>query len=320
MAEPENNGILENTTLPSGVRKYDFRTPRKLTQAQRVRLGGLYSRVVARLAERFSLYLKVQAETTFLGLEQVQAENLAAEGDEDADSVIGEWLLQPGDGRFFISWSRPIAFYMFEKLLGGTGEELFIEPELTDFEKDVLNRVTQMVVQEIQNAWNQASFTGALPGQVFENKKAFMEACSHEILLLAGFTLHIEPLHGKINIIFPYSVIKPWLEENEPKNEPLLEEGGGPRPWGLTRAVAEANVTLQVKLGRTSVRLSDIINLQVGDCLELNHPIQAPVEVYLNQRLKFLARMGTQQKQLAIQISALAQDLGASVRSSENRG
>jgi flagellar motor switch protein FliM len=308
------------TQLPPGTRRYDFRTPRKLTQLQRVRLGALYARVVGRLAESFSVYLKCQAETTFLGLEQVQAENLTAADEEDADAVITEWLLEPGGGHFFISWSRSLAFYIFEKLLGGTGEELFIEPELTDFEKDILGRVTQLVVQEVQSAWGQAAFAQARSGLVLENKKALMETCSHEILLIAGFTLHLEPMHGKISIVFPYTVIKPWLEESEKAADESPEEVKPAGRFGLWKAVAEAPVTLQARLARTPVRLSDVVNLQVGDCLVLNHAAQAPVEVYVNDRIKFFARLGTQHQQLALQISAQAQDISGRDIPAESRG
>jgi flagellar motor switch protein FliM len=322
MAENNMNGPAETgaEVLPPGLRRYDFRSPRKLTQARRVRMGGLYSKVVSRLAERFSVYLKTQAETTFLGLEQIQAENLVVEGDEDADVVVSEWLIKPGEGRFFIMWSRSLAFYIFEKLLGGTGEELFIEPELTDFEKDVLGRVTQLIVQEIQGAWSQPAFAEAQAGQVLESKKALMETCSHEILLIAGFTLHLESVHGKVGIVFPYSVIKPWLEENDPAKDIPLEEPKSTSRWGVCKAVAEAPVTLQVRLAHTPVRLSDVVNLQVGDCLELNHSIEAPVEVYVNDRLKFFARMGMQQKQLAIQISAVTLETSNQARPAEIRG
>ncbi|NTV51407.1 MAG: hypothetical protein HGA76_00125 [Candidatus Firestonebacteria bacterium] len=305
--------------LPPGIRRYDFRTPRKLTQAQRVRMGALYARVVGRLAERFSVYLKCQAETTFLGLEQVQAENLSTEGEEDADAVISEWLLEPGGGRFFISWTRSLAFYIFEKLLGGTGEELFIEPELTAFEKDVLGRVTQLVVQEVRDAWDQPGFAEVRAGQILESKKALMETCSHEILLMAGLTLHLEPVHGKIGIIFPYTVIKPWLEENEPVASPVPEAKPTGR-FGLCKAVAEAPVTLQARLSPTPVKLSDVINLQAGDCLVLNHSAQAPVEVHVNDRLKFFARLGTQHNQLALQISAMTKDVPGTTAPEEGRG
>jgi flagellar motor switch protein FliM len=264
--------------------------------------------------------LKCQAETTFLGLEQVQAENLAGEGEEDADAVIGEWLLSPGGGRFFLSWTRSLAFYIFEKLLGGTGEELFIEPELTDFEKDVLGRVAQLVVREVQSGWDQPAFAEARAGQVLESKKVLREACSHEILLIASLTLHLEPVHGKIGIIFPYAVIKPWLEETEAEPAVPAADTKTAVHGGLSKAVAEAAVTLQARLSPTPVKLSDILNLQAGDCLVLNHPAQAPVEVYVNDRMKFFARLGTQHQQLALQISGIAQDIPGAEAPEERRG
>jgi len=205
-------------------------------------------------------------------------------------------------------------------LLGGTGEELFIEPELTDFEKDVLGRVTQLIVQEVQSAWAQPGFVEAQAGQVLESKKALMEACAHEILLIAGLTLHLEPMHGKIGIIFPYSVVKPWLEETEPGAPAPVAEVRPTGHFGLCKAVAEAPLTLQARLAPTSVRLSDVVNLQAGDCLVLNHPAQAPVEVYINDQIKFFARLGTQHRQLALQISAMAKDIPGLKASEEGRG
>jgi flagellar motor switch protein FliM len=52
------------------------------------------------------------------------------------------------------------------------------------------------------------------------------------------------------------------------------------------------------------------MNLQAGDCLQLNHPTLNPVDLYVNGRLKFQGYIGLKGKQLAVKITAVVNQTG----------
>jgi flagellar motor switch protein FliM len=294
------------STAPAGsasARRYDFRLPRKLNQSQRIKLGAVYSRLAGRLAERFRSLLRCQAEATFVGLEQVQAGSW--QPSDDADAVVCVMPLQPGPGNIYVSWSRNLAFFIIERLLGGSGEDLFIDKELSDFENRIVMKTTNWITQELQSAWNHPSFAEAKCRELLENRQAFVETCGPEILLIASWGLHLDQLRGKLGIYFPYSVVKSWLETADPAGQ---ENAAAPPPnrMGVAPALAGATVTLAVRLNPNPIRLDDFIHLQAGDCLQLEHLTQHPVGVYVNQRLKFRGHLGVQGRRLAVKITSLA--------------
>lgn len=291
--------------LPPGVRRYDFRTPRKLNPAQRLRLGGIYSKLAPRLSELFQELLQNPVETTFLGLEQVQAQ--AWINAEATDVVVCEVGVKPGPGRFYIAWPRRLAFFFLEKLLGGTGEELFIEQELSDLESGILWKITHGVIREIKNGWRQAAFQEGTCERFLGNLPSFTEACGPDILLIASLTVHSEPVEGKLGIIFPYPVVKNWLEESAGDAAAPAESTPHPEAKGLPPALVNANCTLTARLRNTPIRISDFMNLQEGDCLQLNHPAPDPIHIYVNGRLKYQGHIGLKGRQLAVKITALAE-------------
>jgi len=146
-----------------------------------------------------------------------------------------------------------------------------------------------------------------------------VEACGPEILLIASWTLHVEKLTGKMSIWFPYSVVKTWLEAGEPADETAGGEPRPARPDGLSHALAEAPVKLAVRLSDNPIRMSDFVNLQEGDCLQLNHLTQEPVGIYINGCLKFQGHLGVRGRQLAVQISALAESKPKGAKASSQK-
>jgi flagellar motor switch protein FliM len=283
-----------------GVRRFDFRTARKLSQSQRIKLGGLHSRLAQTLAKKLEESMHVATEVTFLGLEQVQGS--AFQAADTGDVITTEIPVRPGMGRLYMLWPRELAFFMIEKVLGGTGEQLFMDKELSEFEQNIIKRQTNLVFQLFQKAFDKSYPEGACE-VIREGLEPFSEMLPYEILLIGRLNIKLRETQGKLTLIYPYSVIKPWLDESIVNPEALLSAPPS-KPNSVPRGLARAPMSITVRIEPTAVKLSDFSNLQVGDCLELNHNTNDPFHVYIDDKLKFSGHLGLLGKQMGLKIAA----------------
>ncbi len=71
----------------------------------------------------------------------------------------------------------------------------------------------------------------------------------------------------------------------------------------LTEAFDPQSIQLQVELNPASLRLNDVIHLQVGDVIKTDHPITTPLQLKQNQHLICTAEIGKTHSYKSIQLT-----------------
>ncbi|HVR85468.1 MAG TPA: FliM/FliN family flagellar motor switch protein, partial [Planctomycetota bacterium] len=90
------------------------------------------------------------------------------------------------------------------------------------------------------------------------------------------------------------------------------KKGGEGRGEEMSRRLAPAEVDVGVHLPPGTLRMKDLQTLRPGDYVVTPHPYADPVQVSVEGRLKFLARLGSLKEHRAAKILASAPDAPAS--------
>ncbi|MCD4813480.1 FliM/FliN family flagellar motor switch protein [bacterium] len=289
--------------LPVGVRRHDFRIARKMNQSQRIWFGGLHSRLAAQLAKYLEEIFHCETELAFMGLEQVQGSDFVEQ--DHKDTITSNIALQPGTGHMYLIWPRDMAFFIIEKLLGGSGDVLFTDKELSEFEKDILKRFTKITFQALQEVFEDKPAPQGNCEAIQEGPESFSGVLPYEVLLLGSLNVRINGHQGKLTLVYPYSVVKSWVEEPAPFPEATADSMTSPQTKdGAHSALEKTPLVIRVRLSNSKIKVSDFSNLQEGDCLQLNHSIREPFDVFVDKRAKFKGYLGQSGNQLAIKLVA----------------
>jgi flagellar motor switch protein FliM len=295
----------EDSDRELGARRYDFRTAKKLSQSQRVRFGALHAKLAAALTKYCVDFQHLATEITFLGLEQMQGSNLSQ--CQAAGNILAAVALAPGRRLCYQVWERNLAFFQIERALGGTGEELFMEKELSALERKILLRQAQSIFNKFGAGFEKIAPPQGSAEWVSESQEYWSDVLPFDFFILARLKIKWNQCEGTLVLIYPYAEVKEWVGGNEEK-APLANEAGPDRTeHGVPETLGEVNVRVLARLAATKIKLADFLNLEVGDCLELQQSIHQPVDIYLNQKLKFRGFLGQQGRQVGIKISALAE-------------
>lgn len=77
------------------------------------------------------------------------------------------------------------------------------------------------------------------------------------------------------------------LQDFSPETKPGEEETGDESPKQLEdlEAVFDVPVKISAVLGRTNIEISDLLELEQGDILELDRKVGEAIDLYVNNRL-----------------------------------
>ena len=189
---------------------------------------------------------------------------------------------KPLRGTGLIVMDPNLVFLVVDNMFGGDGR-FHTRVEGRDFtttEQRIIQGLLGVIFVEYQKAWQ------PVYPLVFEYVRSEMNtqfasiATPSEVVIAVTFNLEFSGNTSELHICLPYSMVEPIRDILYSAMH--SEQATSDNRWTsmLTRQLQTAEVELVANLGTTSVRLSEIINMKVGDVipLEIEECIHAVVE------------------------------------------
>jgi flagellar motor switch protein FliM len=108
-----------------------------------------------------------------------------------------------------------------------------------------------------------------------------------------------------MSLCVPHMVIKPitprlssqnWVSSAGKRTTPLLRRM-------LTQHLQRTAVTCRARLGRTRIRLRDLLHLKVGDTIPLDTPVNGKIDLLIENRVKFRGKPAIRNRRLVVAIT-----------------
>lgn len=295
---------LESGSNEKKVRPYDFKIPKKFNKEQLKTLSIIYEnygRVLSSfLSGTLRSYCEVEVETIeeqrYFEYSNALSENI----------LMGVIEMQPLQGSSMITMSQSIAFAIVDRLLGGQGEIYEVDRDYTDIEVTLLEKVIRDMSFLLKDAWS----------NVFEIKPNFLRlenntrqsqlVSPNETVVIIVLKVKIKDVEGDVSFCMPYEILEPVLEHLNTRywftaRHSSDEEKISGRK-ALVNKVNSIPLELKVILGNTYVSLKDIMNLQTGDVITLDQPVNGKAAVMSNNNEWFRGTVGMLNSHVAVKI------------------
>ncbi len=301
---PEAPGPGVGSKIRPAVLRYDFQDSARLPEAEIEKLKRLNERFAGDLAETFSAMARRQMTVQSAGLKEVKASELDS---ESSDSSLRFLLdIQPLGVRAWLGMNSALLFALLEALLGAKAAQTENpERELTEVEQSVLRDIDRVIVQELARSWQAAA---GLPCTIHSDKSNLGPrnlGSSRDSFILASTTFLLGEAVGKITLVYPTQIIKALASA-----APVSDQGSAQQSSASQRAIFErigtAKLLLEGCLQDSTVRLVDLLELQPGDLLRLDLPLNLPLDIHLNGQRRFQAEFFEGDLKKAMRIRGLA--------------
>ncbi|MEM9882741.1 MAG: flagellar motor switch protein FliM, partial [Planctomycetota bacterium] len=202
---------------------------------------------------------------------------------------------EPLEGNLCFEISPLIIYPVIDRLLGGSNAELFIpQRPLTAIENRLVGKILQRAMSAMREAWeNIVEATFKL--EESESNPALVQIVPpNEVVVVVGFELKMGSRAGTMALCIPYAVIEPvvdklssqsWSAYKKQTRDPKLRQR-------MAGSLEAARVDVAAVLADTSMTMSELVNLKVGDLILTEKPAASPLALTVEGRRKFIGHLG----------------------------
>ena len=287
-------------------RKYDFKSPRKFTKDRLKMISGIYDNYSRIINTRINGLLHATCEVEVESVEEqryyefqnalsdstvLTVAYLNMEGADEEDPVL-----------FYVN--APVMVSMMDRMLGGNGnvdQDIGEDYEYTDLDLCVYESLMRELVGVMGESWNNYLQLGFDFGRVESNPTLVHLIGLEETVVLVGLKLKFPNCEGGVSVVLPGTMLMTLFTK-------INQETSARRTVGENRSddimghLRGSSLDVVAELGRTTLRLRDIYNLNVGDVIDLSQKKDSAVFLRIGGNKWFDGLMGVSEKHLAVKI------------------
>lgn len=293
---------LKKEEIEKRVKVYDFKRALRFSKDQIRSLTRIHENFARLLTTFFSAQLRTYIQISVASTDQIPYEEFIRSIPKM--TILTVYEVPPLDGRIIMEVNPNIAYAMMDRVLGGKGSSVNKVENLTEIETKIMSNMFEKAFENMQEAWEDIVEMDPMMTD-FEVNPQFLQLVSpNETVVVISLNTQIGDTSGMINICIPHVVLEPiipklsahyWMQASQKERKP--EE-----IVMLEKRITHADLLIASELGETTITIQDFLLLDVGDVIDLNQPIDAPLMIKVGEVPKFTGQPGKVGKKLAIQI------------------
>jgi len=307
--EPTNRGQIfsrHRTDLENvDIKEYDFKRPERISKDQMRALHTLHESFARNFSAFLSGFLRTIVEVRVASADQLTyAEFMASLPNPTSFNLINIDAAEL-DGQLCLEMSPLIIYPIIDRLLGGSNDEVFIpQRPLTLIETKLVQKILVRAMTNLGEAWNSVCEIDFQLGEMESNPHIVQIVPPNEVVVVIGFELKLGSRAGTMSLCIPFTVIEPLMDEISAHSWFQAGRHRSDQQWGrlVAERIADAQVEVIAILAETSMTVSDLHNLEVGDVIMTDKPASSPVTLYIESVPKFFAEIGRHKNNRALQI------------------
>jgi len=308
LSDGEIQTEVERTEDLDGVTEFDFYNQEKGLRGRMPTLDMINEKFCRSV--RFAIFnvLRKSVDVTYDGSKIIKYEEFLR--NLQVPSSLNVFQLSPLRGYGVLAIDPNLVFVIVDSYFGGDGSfHARIEGrDFTNVEQGVVKKIVDIIFSEIQETWKPV-FPLEFKYVRSEMNPQFVNIIGHtELLIASKFKMEVDSLTNEFILGIPYTSLEPIREkiygtqksdtlQMDPKWRDKLREQFGKVPLEISGEV-----------GTGTIDVSELLNLKVGDIIQLGTKVREPMKMKIEGRDKFNVISGIIDNSYALKIvSAIEQ-------------
>jgi flagellar motor switch protein FliM len=301
---PYHPGIKRSS---SEIANYDFRRPNRISKNQVRTIQNVHDT----FAEVFGYYLvsKLQTMATInvTSVDQLFYSEYILSVSNPSCLYVFDILGTDGSG--ILEINPQLSLCLVERLLGGSADQPRKPRAITPIEQAVMKSVVETIFSDLSSAWSAIAELKFRYNR-FESEADFVQiAPSSEIVVVVSLDVNIGLNSYMMNFCFPTFALEDVIarlnrmsvtSSSGSHNNPERERENIRM---MKQQLASQYMSVGCELGKATIELHQLLELNVGDVIKLDTKINQEVMISLDGKLKLAGRPGTVDGKKAIRIT-----------------
>lgn len=290
------------------TKNYDFRRPAKFSKEHLRTLEIIFEHYGRLLSTNLPVYLRKNIQVSVVNSE-------ACTFSEFSTALANPILLAvvnfaPLNGNIMLELAANLGFAMIDRMLGGPGNPLEKSRDFSEIELSIIDKIISVCVQLLREPWKNVVEITPLLERVETNPQFAQIIAPSEMIAIVTINVKIGDVEGLMNVCLPYFTLesvmdklntKYWFSTMKENNEENYEDH-------IETIIRRVDMPIRAVLGRSTITVSDFVNLQTGDIIKLNSKVDNEMDVFVGNLKKFKALPGSSKDSYAVRVTSILRE------------
>lgn len=289
-------------------RKYDFYSPRKFTKDRLKMINSVFENYTRIINSRINGLLHTTSEISVESVEEqryYEFSNALSDGDVlTLADVDVQGVRETEETPVLFHLSTGLVLNMMDRLMGGEGEGTANAPagySFTALELKLYEDILKDMIGILGGSWENYIDLNFAFRRVESNPTLVQLIGLDETVVIIGISIKFSNASGRMSICLPGMMLTNIFAQISALNQ-VGRGAGENHSEEIMDILRDSRLEITAELGRTQLTLQDIYYLNVGDVVDLGHPTQVPVNLYIGGQPWFNGKLGTQGGNMAVKI------------------
>ena len=286
------------------VKLYDFKSANKFSKEQIKILHNIYEIFSQLFSTYLSGTLRTACQVEIISVEeQIYYEYINS---LPTPVILAILNINPMGSPTLLEFSSIVSCEIISRLLGGNGGRVENSRNYTEIDLALLEKTIIQLTKLIDTSWSKVIEVKTALDRI-ETSPQFAQIISfNETIAIITFRVKIgDDVEGFTNVCIPHLAIEPISKQLNTSfwytNDKLEFDDRNSRR--IKQEVVNSKVDVVVTFNDTSAKVSDILDLQVGDVLQLSHKVDEKLLVKICDSPKFLGGLGVMKNKYVVKIT-----------------
>jgi flagellar motor switch protein FliM len=291
----------------SGPALFDFRRPDRISKVQLRAIHSLHETFARNIGASLSTYLRAYLTAAIVSVKQLPYSEFSA--GLASPTCLLSLGLQPYEGNAVMELNPSLIFPMIELLLGGSGRQpVTLTREITEIELKLLQSLFRIMLQDLKGAWRTIADLEFAIEAVETETHAFRVLAPQEAVVAIGIEMRIGEVTGMINLAIPSVILKMMRQKFDQQWTARKVETDPARRAGILKKIRTAKIRLDATLPAHSISIRDLVSLEAGDVLMVDHPAKSLLTLTVNGVKKYRGRAASVDGKRAFAVESIMRE------------
>ncbi len=286
------NADSGDESLQGGPRRYDFNRPHNISRSFEHTLQAIGEAFAKTGTIDFTSLLRMTTTVEFKGLRQSTFAEYQAELPNP--TCVSMVTMAPLKGTSLVYIDLGLCYVFLKKLMGGVADAEDTLREFTEIERGINAGLVSRFTEIFRKAT--AKRVEIEPGFLgLENNPTYVSGIAEgEMLIVMKFQVCLDTIEGPVELVFPLSAFTPVKDIFDPQDVVDLRNADELREdrRHVLKMIQGADCEVMVQLSEIDTTLEEIVNLKVGDIINLPQGVDAPLKVFIEGQPAWIGEAG----------------------------
>lgn len=307
LSQEEIDAVFHATTedgtkeVTKEIARFDLSQLDRIPKSQLRSIHLVHENFVRNLGSSLSAYLRSSIGLNLVSLEQISySEFLDGLAFPTGMAYIS---MTPYEGTAVLEMNLTLMFTLLELMMGSKGRPAAaVQRKITDIEKSVMQTLLRVILRDLQDAWSSvAKIDFAVQSLSSEPQLTHVLAPAEAVIVIA-VDVRVGMVSGLMNLAIPSIFIKRLRHKFEQLQSVRKSSISDVDQFRVGKLLDDVELSFSAILDGGAISTRTLLDLEPGNVLVFDHPLERPIKATLNEREKWSGGVVTVRDKLAFRL------------------